>query len=172
MRSASTFDRMTFTQECKFGMHLLCTLIAFGRRGFARLEDHCVQFEQSSVRAIIFVCRQTWKVQPVFAGNHLVEDLAKAVEVCLGGARTFGRDVSVGADERFSFGNFDDQTYVGELWDAVYKDNVRRFDVTVNEVVRVKVFESGRESQRNGNAFVDWQCAAGVEVVAESARKV
>ena len=107
-------------------VHLARGRIAARRLAVARANQHFIELAKDfGVREGVEGFGQLREIVPVFAGGDLIQHLAEAEQVPLGGAGTFRRDVAFRAHVGSSFSKVRHQTHVGELGRPVDEDDVR-----------------------------------------------
>ena len=111
-------------------------------------------------RATRAIRRQFGEIQAVLAGDDFVKDFAEAVEVGLRRARAFRRHEALRAHERLRGIDARHQADVRQLGHAVHEDDVRRFDVAVDQPVACKCSSAVARARPMLQAFVDRQAAA------------
>ena len=137
------------------GVHFAGGLVALIGGIFAGFEDDLVQPAQQALAWLFEDGSRHFGEQPAVPAHcGLIEHLAQSIDIRRGGARPFGRDVALGAQE----GNIvacaadvGDQADVGELRRSVDVDDVRGFDVAVDEAVTVQFRQGVRERARDAH---------------------
>ena len=166
---AGVLERFAATQDREVGVHFLCGAIALVRIVLAGLEENEVQFEQPLLLLRLpEERRQFGKLHAVLAGAHFVEHFAEAVDVGLLADGTFRRQETFRADVGNGCAHIRDQPDVRELGHAVDEDNIGRFDVAVDEAVRVQVLERPGEREAYVQRAIVGQSAVGRDFAAES----
>jgi hypothetical protein len=131
-------------QQRQLGAHFLGGLVPDAEVALACLQNDFVEFEQSLlVSELVPIRRQFRKCLALAAHADFVKDLSEAVEIGLCRARSFRRHVAFGANERAGFSRASHQTDVRQFGHAVYKDDVRWFDVTVDGPLPMDVLQRG-----------------------------
>ena len=128
------------------------------RVAFAGPDDDLVQFKKVLLFAdLLQLSRECRKHLTVMAGADFVQDLSQAVNVCLNGSGTFGRDKPFGADQRRRTLHISHKTDIRNLGNAVYENNVGGFDIPMDEAVFVQVAQAGRQRQAESQTFLKGQ---------------
>ena len=154
-------------------MHVPGRRIALANVGLTRVQDDFVQLKKTiQIRCLFQQRRQFRKVMSVLSGADFVKDLAQAVNVRLGAAGSFRWNKSFCADIGPGFIDVGDQSNVGELWHAVDKDNVRGFDVAMNQPMGVQRIQSGAQRQTELHAFIQRKSSAQGDLLGHGLRNV
>ena len=125
--------------------------------------DHRHQTFELRIRAP--VRRNLGEIGSIFPCDAFVEDFAEAVEVGLRGAGAFGWNVAVGADEGAGGVGAGDEADISEFGAAVYENDVRGFDVAVDEIVGVEMVEGSGEGLGDLEAVREGEGAVGFQVL-------
>ena len=160
-------------QQRQVGVHFGGGFVALFYVRRAGAENHLVELgERGAVGQFADAGGQLGKLLAIATGADLVKHLAQAEQVGLHRARTFRRQVAFGAHERHGGLRQRDEADVGQLRNAVHKDNVRGFDVAMDEAVAVEVFERRGQGEAEADALVHRQTTVQKEFAAEIARGI
>jgi hypothetical protein len=139
-------DGLAAAEQSQLVVHLgggLVTLPAIWLAGF---EQNAVQFEQLvTVRQVFHRSGRFRKIEPVFAHAHFVENFPEAEDVRLRRNRSLWRNETLGADVRERLRLVRDQADIGELGDTFDENDVRGFDIAVNQPVPMKLSQRSAE---------------------------
>ena len=86
------------------------------------------------------------EIGAVAADAQFVEDFAEGIEVALGFAGAFGREIACGANERHGGIEAGDKADIRQLRCAVDENDVRRFNVAMDEAVGMEMVERGGDA--------------------------
>jgi len=89
----------------------------------------------------------------VHAGGHFIDDLAQGIDVGGDEAWAFGGQVSWGSDPCEGGIGGGDETDVGKFGHALNEDDVRRFDIPMDEIFAVEDGEAAGEFEGELDAF-------------------
>ena len=168
-------DRFAALEQREVGVEFGGGLVALLEFGVAGADDDFVQLGELGAFGGGLFDEIRWQlgvILAVAASGHFVEHFAEAEDVGLRRARAFGRQITFRADQRERGLGPRDESDVRQLGNAVHEDDVRRFDVAVDEAVAVQVIERGSEGEADLQAFVEREAAAVEEIGAESAGRV
>ena len=170
---SETFDRTTSLQAFEFLAQSAGAGMTFLRIMLAGLEHDRVELGQQRLfLGSRQVGGQLRELTSVLSRGYFVQQLAETEDIGLRGAGTFGREEAFGAYERLGGVDAGDQPDVGELGHTPHEDDVRGFDVAMDQAVTVEMLEGGRQRQGDIEAFSEWKSTAGAEQVLERFGKV
>src|SRR5262249_12740654 len=99
-----------------------------------------------------------WQVrefQPVASGAHFVKYFAETEKIGLGRARTFRWGKAFRPDKRARRVRGGDQADVSQFRTTIDEDDIRGFDIAMDQTVRVQMRECIRQCQSDGQTFLD-----------------
>ena len=108
---------------------------------------------------------QSGEFRAVVAGCDFVEQLAQAINVRLARARTFRRNVALGAHIGIGLTLLGHQADIRQLGDTVHKNDVGRLDIAVKEAVLVQMPERTAQGEKKRQTFCEWQPAPPLQFV-------
>src|ERR1039458_551760 len=119
------------------------------------MKYHFVEFQKpAEIRDVIQQGRQLRKIVPILAGADFVERLAQTVNIGLSTAWPFRRNEAFRADIRTRLIDICNQANVGKFRNSVYKNNVRRLDITVDQPVFMKFAQCQAQGESELNALL------------------
>ena len=117
---------------------------------------------RSALRTLgIQVQRQVGEMAAVAAGADFVEHHPQRVDVRRRRARSLRRQISFRADDGTRVARVGHQPDVRQLGSALHEDDVRRFDVAVNETVLVQMRQRGGEGEADVEALREREAGGG-----------
>ena len=101
--------------------------------------------------------------------SGLIENLSQSKQVRRGGARSFGGQVSFGADKAGLFPQFRHQANVGELGNSADKDDVGGLDIAMAQPLVVQMAQGRRQFDAEAQNLLDRQVLSDLQNGSERA---
>ena len=147
-------------QQGQVRMKLFGCLVALTGISRTSSNENFIQLRQPRSRQPVHRIKgQGGKGQPIPAGACLVKHFSKAKHIGLWRAWSFGRDITIRPDVCGAGAELPHQADITEFWHAANVENIRRFDVTMDQTVLVQMAERPAQVQAQLDAFLERQAA-------------